>query len=388
MVQKLQRAVAVSKRANGEGSVYRRGPRSWEARITVGYGQDGRQIRKFFYGKTRAEAQDKLSRALADAKEGLAPCDDRQTVGQFLKRWLKDCAKPSVRPSTYTRYEQAVRLHLSPKLGQIRLVDLSHKDLQRFMNQKLEEGLSPRSVQILHATLRAALNRAVLWGDVRRNVARVVQPPRSSPKPVDPFTPDEARAFLKAVEGHRLQALFVLALATGLRQGELLGLRWQDIDLEEGMLSVRYALGRRDGGYCLVEPKTRQSRRTIALPEIAIEALKTHRSRQVQERLAVGPGWTELDLVFTTDRGQPMNSRAPYGQFRRVLETAGLRPQRFHDLRHCCATLLLVQGVHPRLVMETLGHSDVGITLNTYSHVLTELKRQTAVQMDAVLSTE
>lgn len=378
----------MSKRANGEGSIYRRGPRSWEARMTFGYGPDGRQIRKFFYGKTRAEAQDKLTRALAEAKEGLAPCDDRQTVGQFLKRWLKDCVKPSVRPATYKRSEQDVRVHLDPKLGRIRLVDLSPKDLQRFMNQKLEEGLSPRSVQILHATLRAALNRAVRWGDARRNVARLVQPPRSSPKPVDPFTPEEARAFLEAVKGHRMEALFVLALATGLRQGEILGLRWQDVDLDEGTLSVRYALARHDGEYCLVEPKTRQSRRTIALPEIAVEALKAHRSRQLQERLAVGPRWTQLDLIFTTERGQPMNSRAPYGQFRRVLETAGLRSQRFHDLRHCCATLLLVQGVHPRLVMEALEHSDIGITLNTYSHVLTELKRQTAVQMDAVLSTK
>jgi len=356
--------------------------------MTVGYGPGGQQIRKAFYGKTRAEAQDRLARALAEAKEGIAPVNGRQTVGQFLKRWLQDSVKPNVRPSTFARNEQAVRLHLDPGLGRIRLTDLSPQNVQTFMNLKLGEGLSPRSVQILHATLRAALNRAVLWGEVRRNVARLVQPPRSIGKPIDPFTPDEARAFLRAVEGHRLKALFVLALASGLRQGEILGLRWQDIDLEQGSLSVRYALQRHNGEYCLVEPKTRQSRRTIVLPELAIEALKAHRTQQLEKRLAVGPSWTRLDLVFTTARGQPLNNRVVYTEFLRILEAAGLRRQRFHDLRHSCATLLLTQGVHPRLVMEALGHSDVGITLNTYSHVLTELKRETAVRMDAVLSTK
>jgi integrase len=355
--------------------------------MTVGYGPDGKQDRKYFYGKTRAEAQTKLTNALVEAGRGIAPSNnDRQTVGQFLARWLKDCVKPSVRPSTYARSEQAVRLHLEPKLGRIRLLDLSPAHVQKLMNEKLDEGLSARSVQILHAVLRAALNRAVLWGEVHRNVARLVPPPRSESKPVEPLGPDEARKFLEAVEGHRLQALFVLAISTGLRQGEILGLRWQDVDLEEGVLSVRYTLGRHDGQYCLVEPKTPQSRRTIALPEIALEALKAHRTRQLLEREEVGPGWTEFNLVFTTEHGQPLNSRVPYAAFKRILKAAGLRTQRFHDLRHCTATLLLSQGVHPRLVQEALGHSDVGITLNLYSHVLSELKRQTAVQMDAVLS--
>lgn len=153
-------------------------------------------------------------------------------------------------------------------------------------------------------------------------------------------------------------------------------------------LCNQHAMGPEEGSLRLVEPKAPESLRTIALPDIALEALKDHRSRQRQERLAVGPGWTELDLVFTTKRGQPIHSRVAYATFQRVLKAAGLRPQRFHDLRHCCATLLLTQGVHPRLVMEALGHSDVSITLKTYSHVLTELKRQTAIQMDAVLSTK
>lgn len=324
--------------------------------------------------------------ALRDLQQGIQPVDQRQTVKQYLTRWLQETVKPNVRPSTYARSEQAVRLHLIPTLGRIRLAQLAPADVQALMREKLAHGLSNRSVQICHAVLRAALNDALRMGEVQRNVATLARPPRTVQRQVQPFSPDEARTFLRAVEGDRLEALFVLAVASGLRQGELLGLCWQDVDLEEGMLSVHYNLQRVDGEYRLVEPKTRQSRRTIALPEIAVAALRAHRVRQAEEKLAVGPTWTNLDLVFTSERGQPLNGSVVYARFKTIIKAARLRDQRFHDLRHCCATLLLVQGVHPRLVMETLGHSEIGVTMNTYSHVLSELRRETAVQMDAVLS--
>ena len=255
------------------------------------------------------------------------------------------------------------------------------------MKTKRAAGQSTRSVGIIHATLRAALNEALRLGEVQRNVATLVRPPRNSPKPIQPFSPAEARTFLKAIQGDRLEALYVLAIATGLREAEVLGLRWKDLDLDEAMLSVRFTLQRLDHAYQLVEPKTRQSRRTIAIPAIAVSALKSHRVRQAEERLEVGKGWNDLDLVFTTAKGQPLYGTVVYGRFKRILKAAGLRPQRFHDLRHCYATLLLVQEVHPRLVMETLGHSEIGVTMNCYSHVLAEMKREPANLMDALLAT-
>ncbi|MCL5736918.1 MAG: site-specific integrase [Actinobacteria bacterium] len=354
--------------------------------MTAGYGPDGKQKRKSFYGKTRAEALNKMTRAIAAAKQGIPPTNDRQTVGQFLNRWLEDHVKRTVRPGTYARAEQAVRLHLQPRLGRIRLIDLTPKAIQNFMSEKIDEGLSPRSVQILHANLRAALNRAVLWGEVPRNVARLVQPPRSETKPVQPFSIEEAKSFLEAVQGHRLEALFTVAITCGRRQGEILAVRWQDIDLDEGSLSVRYALGRKDGKYCLVEPKTRQSRRTIALPAIALNALKAHHEGQQTEDVEVKEGWE--NLVFLSEHGQPLNGCVVGRQFRLVLKAAGLRAIRFHDLRHSCCSLLVAQGVHPRLIMESLGHSDISISMSVYAHVLSELRRETALQMDAVLSTK
>jgi integrase len=375
----------MAKRANGEGSIRQRGDR-WEARVTVGYGPDGRQSRKTLYGDTRAEVQHQMTKALRELHQGVPLVDERQTVKQFLTRWLEENVKPNVRPSTYRRSEQAVRLHLIPKLGRIRLANLSPQDVQTLLRDKLAEGLSGRSVQIIHAVLRAALNDGLRLGDVQRNVASLVRPPRSTPKTIRPFSPEEARQFLKAIDGDRLEALFVLALSSGLRQAELLGLRWQDLDLDAASLSVRYALEKRDGEYGLVEPKTSKSRRTIAITAMAVAALRAHRVRQAEERLSVGPGWTGLDLVFTTKKGQPLCGNVVCARFKRILARAGLPAQRFHDLRHCCATLLLTQGVHPRLVMEALGHSAIGVTMNTYSHVLTELKRETAVQMDALFS--
>lgn len=253
------------------------------------------------------------------------------------------------------------------------------------MRTKTAEGQSPRSVGIIHATLRSALGDALRLGEVQRNVAALVRPPRNTAKAPRPFTLDEARTFLQAVRGNRLEALYVLAVTTGLRQAELLGLRWTDLDLEGATLTVSHTLQRLEGAYRLVEPKTRRSRRTLALPELATCALRTHRVRQAEEKLAVGKGWNDLDLVFTSLKGRPLNATVLYRDFKRILTGAGLPSVRFHDLRHGCATLLLLQGVHPRLVMEQLGHSAIGVTMDCYSHVLSELREEPAAQMDALL---
>jgi integrase len=374
------------RRGAGEGNIYQRADGRWEARLHLGY-EAGRRRRKSFYGHTRREVQDQLTRALRDVQQGLpVATDERQTVEQYLRRWLAEAVRPSVRPRTYTTYEMYARVHLIPELGSIPLVRLTPQHVQTLLNAKLRSGLAPRSVHHLRAILRRALNQAHRWGMVPRNVATLVDPPRVPRYEVRPMTPEQARVFLDAARGHRHEALYTVALAVGLRQGEALGLRWEDIDLDAGTLAVRHALQRVGGKLQLVEPKTRLSRRTIALPPLVVGALRAHRTRQLEERLWAGSRWREQNYVFTTSIGTPLDGTNVTHHLQAMLSAAGLPKQRFHDLRHACASLLLAQGVHPRVVMETLGHSQISLTMNTYSHVIPSLQRDAADRMEEMLA--
>jgi integrase len=203
---------------------------------------------------------------------------------------------------------------------------------------------------------------------------------------IRPFTPEEARQFLTAVRGDRLEALYSVALTMGLRQGEALGLRWQDVDLAMGYVHIKKQLQRFDGKLQLVEPKTPRSRRALALPASIVAALREHKKHQLDERHAAGERWQDSDLVFTTDRGRPIDGTVVSHHFHRVLDRAGLAQRRFHDLRHSCATLLLVQGVSARVVMDVLGHSQIALTMNTYTHVIPELRKEAPERMEALIA--
>ena len=307
---------------------------------------------------------------------------------QFLLHWLEEAVKPSVRPKTYTSYAQLLRLHIIPALGRIQLSELGPQHIEAFLNKKRKSGLSARTVQYLYTLLRSSLNRALKWGLVARNVATLIDRPRAERPPIKPLTPDQARTFLSALKGERLRALFVVALAEGLRQGEILGLRWENIDLEEGTLMVTAALQRVESKMTLVEPKTRASRRTISLSDLTVEALRQRRVQQLEERLAAGPEWrgNPMGLVFNTVIGTPLEPSGIVKQFKRILREAGLPEQRFHDLRHACASLMLANGVHPRVVMEKLGHSEISLTMNTYTHPIPELQKDAARRMDDLLT--
>jgi integrase len=239
--------------------------------------------------------------------------------------------------------------------------------------------------QNMHQVLRTALGLAVRWDMVSRNVARLVDRPRIQRKSIQPLSPYEARKFIRAIHGHRLEALFSVALALGLRQGEALGLRWQDVDFSEGTLRVNNQLQRIGGKLVLVPPKTEKSRRTLVMPTTTVDRLREHEKRQVTEKLLAGSNWQQTDLVFANRVGAPTQARRVIEQFHAALDQAGIRRVRFHDLRHSCATLLLVQGVSPRVVMEVLGHSEIALTMNAYSHVVPELKREAAQKMEAIL---
>jgi integrase len=213
-----------------------------------------------------------------------------------------------------------------------------------------------------------------------------VSPPRAVRFEVRPLEPEQARSFLKAVSGDPLEALYTVALAVGLRQGELLGLRWEDVDLDAGVLHIRHGLQRIEGKLRLVEPKSARARRTIVMPALVTESLRSHRVRQMEQRLLVGTEWEAGDFVFATAIGRPLTDSTVTHMFQRHLARAGLPRQRFHDLRHACASLLLAQGVSPRVVMELLGHSQITLTLNTYSHVMPGLQAEAAARMDGLLS--
>ena len=368
----------MARRGNGEGSIYKREDGRWCGMVSL---DDGR--RKVVYARTRQEITKKLADALKAKALGVLVTDERQTVEEHLEEWLRDTAKPRIRPSTFTSYESIVRKHIVPAIGKVPVRKLTPQQVQRLLNERHEAGLNPKR---MHGVLRAALSQAVRFGIVPRNVAAMVTPPRIRQYEIEPFTPDQIRTLLEKLKGHRLEALYSVAVAMGLRQGEALGLRWEDVDLTGGTLRVRHALQRVEGKFELVEPKTVKSRRTLYLPETTLKALRAHRGHQIVEKLRGGPGWNQEDLVFTTPIGTPIDSRNLTLSFQRLLARVGLPKRRFHDLRHSCATLLLVQGVPARVVMETLGHSQIALTLNTYSHVPSELQREAADRMDRFLT--
>lgn len=368
-----------TKRGNHEGSIYKRKDGRWEGALSLEGGK-----RKRFYGKTRQDASQKLAEALRDRDKGLPSVNERHTLASHLARWL-DATKVTVRPSTWLRYEQYCRVHILPALGKKALSRLTPQDLQTFYAEKLAAGLSPTTVMHLHAVLHRVLHQAVRWGSAVRNVATLVDSPRRLRREMTTLSPEQARAFLTAIVGQRLEALYVLALTTGMRQGELLALRWRDVDMTHRTAQVTATLHQGPVGPRFAEPKTPRSRRQITLGTAAAEALRSHRARQLEERLRLGPSWADLDLIFTDEVGQPLDGKHLTRRFYPLLAEAGLPRIRFHDLRHTAATLLLGQGVHPKLVAEMLGHTQIAVTLDLYSHVTPTMHRQAADTMDAVV---
>ena len=373
------------KRGQGEGNIYKRKDGRWAARVSVGY-RNGRRSRRWAYGDTREDAAKKLRAAILDHEQGTLLAPGRETVAQFLSRWLEDSAKLKLRPRMYASYAQVIRLHVEPNLGRIPVQRLAPQHVQRWLNELQKAGLSPRTCQYARAILRSALAQALRWGLVSRNVATLVESPRVPKHEIRPLQPDQARALLQAARSHRLGAVVAVALALGMRQGEALGLRWDAVDLKAGVLHVRAALQWVGKQWQLVEPKSERSRRAVALPHVAILALRAHRVQQRKERLLAGPDWQETGLVFTTRTGGALDPINLTKAFKRLLKKAGLPEVRFHDLRHTAATFLLAQGVDPRTIMETLGHSQISLTLNTYSHVLPVLQKEAAVRMNELLA--
>src|ERR671920_952935 len=308
-------------------------------------------------------------------------------LGEYLERWLVDSVRDTVRPTTFERYEQLVRLHIRPVLGKVKLKNLTPAHVRGLYREQLDAGLSPRSVQYVHVTLHKALKQAGRDGLIPRNATEAVKPPQVRRKEIRPLTPEQVKVLLDAASGDRLEALYTLAVHTGLRQGELLGLKWEDVDLESGSLHVKRTLTTARGGPRLAAPKTKGSRRRVSLTRGAVDALRAHLARQLDEIDRAGPLWQENGLVFASVTGTPLDRHdLTSRQFKPLLERAGLpRKTRFHDLRHTCATLLLTKNVNPKVVSEMLGHSNIAITLDTYSHVLPNMQDSAARALEEAL---
>jgi integrase len=376
-------------RANGDGDVF---PRKNKAGKITSYrgayvGLDGK--RRYVSGKTKEEARRNLRRARGDAERGLVFDADNLQVGEYLDRWLSDSVRDTVKATTFERYEQIARLHLKPSLGRVKLKGLTPAHVRGLYREKLEAGSSARTVRYIHTTLHKALKQAVMDGLIPRNATEAVTPPQSSREEMCPLTPEQAKLLLQVAHetGDRLTALYVLAIHTGLRQGELLGLKWDDVDLEDGSLQVRRTLAITKNGPVLTSPKTTGSRRSVKLTSKAIEALKRHLERQLGEIDRIGSLWSENGLIFASEKGEPINRHnLTRRSFKPLLKRAGLPQIRFHDLRHTCATLLLTRNVNVKIVSEMLGHSTIAITLDTYSHVLPNMRDQAAAAMEEALS--
>ena len=381
----------VRKRGNNEGSIYehmRNGKKvGYRGAYTV-HTADGPK-RRYVSGKTREEVRRKLAKAMADRDGGFVFDAGSLAVGEYLDRWLSDCVKGTVRESTFERYEYTISPHIKPVLGRIKLKNLTPAHVRAFYREKLDARLAPATVHKMHVVLHKALDQAVADGLIPRNATDTVKVPRINREEINPLTAEEANRLIEAARGDRLAVLYILAIHTGLRQGELLALKWEDLDLEEGTLRVRRTLTYVGGKHSLSEPKTKKSRRTVRLTSSSVIALRGHLNRQMEEMAHLGALYRPGGLVFASEAGGIINpSNLRNRSFARLLKRTGLmgRGLRFHDLRHTCATLLLSRNVNPKIVSEMLGHANIAITLDTYSHVLPDMQATAIAAMEDALS--
>ncbi|MFF8905975.1 tyrosine-type recombinase/integrase [Streptomyces olivaceoviridis] len=405
------------RRANGEGTITKRKDGRYQAAAYV-YRPDGTRTRKFVYGKTREEVADKLTEMQEQTRQGIPAASSTMAFGDYLTYWLAAIAPERLKPATLNSYEGLSRLYIRPALGKKRLNRLSPADVRRFLSEfkssclcclrgadkERPEGKrtccavgrccerrpSARTVQYVHAVLRSALQQAIREELIARNVARIVETPTVDRKEVRPLDAGEAKALLKTARSHRLYALWLLLVSTGLRRGEVLGLTWSDVDLNAGTLRVRRNVQRIRRELIFGTPKTMRSVRTVSLPRRCVQALTQHRATQDRERKIAGPKWKPAEgqpagLIFTTSTGRVIDPRGLNRMLTILCRDARVPRVRVHDLRHTCASLLLAQGVDARTIMETLGHSTITMTLDTYAHVMGTTLRAAADRMDDAL---
>ncbi|GAB7049117.1 tyrosine-type recombinase/integrase [Catenuloplanes indicus] len=398
-----------TRKPNGTSSIYLGKDGYWHGRVTVGVKNNGEPDRRHVQATTRPEVHEKV-RVLERQRENgsVRKVGQRWTVEKWLTHWVENIAAESVSDNTLSGYRVAVRKHLIPGVGAHRLEKLEPENLETLYRQMMRQGSAAGTAHQAHRTIRTALNEAMRRGHLTRNPAALAKPPKLSDEEIEPYTVADIRALLAAASDRRNSARWAIALALGLRQSEALGLRWSDVDLIEGRLTVRRArqrprwqhgcgntCGRKFGGHCpkrrsareeVKETKSRAGRRSMGLPDELIALLKKHRDEQARERERAAQLWGDGDWLFATPAGAPLNPRTDYDEWKRLLKLSGLRDGRLHDARHTAATVLLLLGVPERTVMGIMGWSSTTMAAR-YQHITAEVHRDIAKRVGELIWT-
>lgn len=375
----------IRKRSNGEGTIRKRANGSWEARIST---PDGK--RRSIYGSTRNQVREKMTALLAevDAGDYHEPC--QMTLEEWLKIWTEEYL-PDIKPSAKERYEMDIRRHINPQLGSTKLSALTAPKLQKMLRKNQEDGLSPKSIKNLHGVIHKALEKAYILGYIKRNVSNDCELPRMEKKEMHTITDENLQHFMEALQDDReeYRYLFFVAIYTGMRQGELMGLTWDAVDFKRGTITVNKQLQRerhKDGKYLLQSTKTGRSR-TFVPAEAVMETLKRVRLQQIEWQLRCGEAWQNtLNLVFTNETGKHLSKATVCNHFKRMVRRLGMNDVRFHDMRHTYATLALQNQIDIKTVSSTLGHSTVAFTMDVYAHVSDTMQRDSAEKMGAQIN--
>jgi len=377
------------RRGHNEGSIYQRASDGkWVGSVDLGW-ETGKRRRKVVYGKDRAEVSRKVSQLLHQHQRGMPIQTASKTVKVFLTEWLEQVVNPSKSYGTLRAYSIIVTKHLVPAIGKHPIEKLTQQHVQAMLNAKQVEGLSLATVRQIRVVLRIALNQAMRWDLVGRNVAALTTPPGGERFEGYGVSTDEVRAIMTAVQGDDLEALYAIATSVGLRMAELLGLRWMDVDMDNGNIQVRRQLKVIDGTPQLVELKTKSSRRTVPLAPPVLRLLRTHRKAQIAQRLEHGVPWSESGFVFAYQDGRPISDSSLRNHWFTIRKAASLPDcVRFHDLRHGALTIMAARGTAPRTLMGIAGHSQIATTMQVYAHLDTESVRAATSLMSDLYEAE
>jgi integrase len=367
------------KRGNQEGSIYQRKSGKWQAQVSI----DGRRIGKSFH--TQKECREWIRKVTEQKRKGLTFQAAKTTVGEYLAQWLKD-VKPSLRPTTYSQYAGIVKNHINPDLGRTRLSDLSPRIIQNVYSSKLDDGVGKRTVEMIHAVLNRSMKMANRQGLLGSNPLKNVQKPKHSSRRMQVLNEDQIRSLLMTADKAGMLALVQLAVTTGMRKGEILGLKWTDLDWTRSSIRVERQLLRiPKKGLLLVRPKTSTSIRTVKVGSATLAEIGRHLIKQDEGRKSNGKAWNEENLVFTSSTGTPKGPRNLVREFKSLLQTAGLPNIRFHDLRHTAASLMLMSNMPIMRITRQLGHAKPSTTLDIYGHLIPGLETEAVEKIDEIV---
>lgn len=366
---------------------FRKRGKKWSFTIDIGRDlETGKRKQKTLSGfNTKKEAEKSCAEMITQIENGLYVDVSKGTIKEFILQWMDTHAKQTLRESTFDVYKWIIDSHIIPGIGMITMDKITTLDIQKFLNKKKVDGLSSEYIKKMYNILHGSFEKAVVWGLIQKNIVSAAEPPRSESKDINTWNIEQASSFLEHTKGEFFHIAYVIAIYTGMRKGEILGLRWKDIDMEASRLSIRQTIYRTRVGLIFQEPKTKSSKRVVALPDIVIQSLKKQKHEQNKWKIQLGPAFLDHDLVVTNYEGKPVDPRNLTRHFTKMIKECELPKIRFHDLRHTHATIMLQLGEHPKVVSERLGHSRVAITMDTYSHVTPDMQKEASDKFAAAI---